>query len=545
MKKPKTGRNEACPCGSGKKYKKCHGFNGSSALGKQAMSPRSDDAIKNRFEEMQATELQRQQQQGLGRQIISWVHKDQRFAVGSRLYYSRAWKTFHDFLISYLPQVMGTEWGNGELQKPFDDRHPIIQWYGWLCDFQKSSITEPGKVHSADMTGAVAAYLSLAYNLYLLAHNVRVQGSLTDRLKDKQQFQGALYETYVAAAFIKAGFEIDFENETDASTTHCEFTAKHGESGRLYSVEAKARQPGKSHSKISSQLYNALKKKAAHRRVVFIDVNVPEAANPKGSMEWLEEALTSLRGREATLTIEGAPAPEAYVFVTNHPYHYNPQAIDFRKSALAEGFKIPDFKLGTAFPSIRDALAARKKHADMFHLMSSLQEHYDIPSTFDGDIPELAFNNKMPRLKIGQKYAIPMSDGTEVVGILTGGTVAESEGYAWCTYALEDGRAGVARFVLTAEELLAYRRHPDTFFGVHYRQPRSSKTPLEMFDFFYETYKNSSHAQLLDFLESSSDYDQLQHLSQEELAIIYCERSVYSMMRSGSFQDQEGVEPKG
>lgn len=24
---PKVGRNDACPCGSGKKYKKCHGVN--------------------------------------------------------------------------------------------------------------------------------------------------------------------------------------------------------------------------------------------------------------------------------------------------------------------------------------------------------------------------------------------------------------------------------------------------------------------------------------------------------------------------------------
>lgn len=509
------------------------------------MSPRFDDAIKHRIEEMQATEIQRQQQQGLGRQIVSWVHKDQRFvAVGSRLYYSKTWKTFHDFLIGYLPQVMGPEWGNDELKKSFDDRHPVIKWYVWLCEFQKASITEPGRVHSADMTGAVAAYLSLAYNLYLLAHNARVQVSLIDRLKDPRQFQGALYETYVAAAFIKAGFEIDFENETDSKTTHCEFTAKHGDSGRQYSVEAKARQPGKSHSKINSQLYKALKKKAAHRRVIFIDVNVPEAAGLKGSFEWLAEALSSLRDKEATLTIEGVPAPEAYVFVTNHPYHYNPKAVDFRKSALAEGFKIPDFKLGSGFSSIRDALAARKKHSDMFHLMASLEQHYDIPSTFDGDNPELAFDNQIPRLKIGQKYIVPMSDGTELVGTLTGATVAESEGCAWCAYTLEDGRAGVVKAALTKEELVAYRRHPDTFFGIYHRQPRSTKTPLEMYDFLYGVYKDSTKEQLLNLLKSSHDYEQLQHLSQDDLAITFCERSVYSMMRSGSFEKPEGTGTK-
>jgi uncharacterized protein YecA (UPF0149 family) len=28
---PKVGRNDPCPCGSGKKYKKCHGAEASSA----------------------------------------------------------------------------------------------------------------------------------------------------------------------------------------------------------------------------------------------------------------------------------------------------------------------------------------------------------------------------------------------------------------------------------------------------------------------------------------------------------------------------------
>ena len=52
-------------------------------------------------------------------------------------------------------------------------------------------ITERGKVHSAPMTGAVAAYFGLAYNLYLVAHNMKVQEILIKRLKGKGQFYGA------------------------------------------------------------------------------------------------------------------------------------------------------------------------------------------------------------------------------------------------------------------------------------------------------------------------------------------------------------------
>ena len=75
------------------------------------------------------------------------------------------------------------------------------------------------------MTGAVAAYLRFAYNLYLVAHNQRIQKRLIERLKDNKQFHGAYYETYVAATFIKAGFDLWFENEDDGSKRHCEFTA--------------------------------------------------------------------------------------------------------------------------------------------------------------------------------------------------------------------------------------------------------------------------------------------------------------------------------
>ena len=42
------------------------------------------------------------------------------------------------------------------------------------------------------------------------------------------------------ALFAKAGFTIEFENEDDSSTSHCEFTATHSITGKQFSVEAKA-----------------------------------------------------------------------------------------------------------------------------------------------------------------------------------------------------------------------------------------------------------------------------------------------------------------
>lgn len=525
--KIKIGRNNACPCGSGKKFKKCCG--GVSV--KQTEPDIINNEIKKKFVEMQALQKQRELQQGLGRPIISLQHKGYRIvAVGNRLYWSKKWKTFHDFLMYYIKAVLGSDRGNDEIAKPFEERHPILQWYHKVCLYQQETIEKPGEIYNAPMIGAVAAYMRLAYNLYLLAHNIKIQTRLIERLKDKGQFNGAYYETYVAAACIKAGFDLEFENENDVSRTHCEFTAICRRTGNKYSVEAKSRQAGKEHAIIRNQLNNALKKEANHKRVVFIDINVPDNGNKEKNIRWLRESLKSLRHNEETLMIKGNPAPEAYVFVTNHPYHYNLDSTHYGWAVLAEGFKIPDFKVDTEYSNIRDALRSRERHADMEQLIKSMKDHYEIPSTFDGEIPEFAFNINISRLRIGQRYVIPSKEGTKVVGELTTACVSEPNKMVYGAYRLMDGRSIIATSPLTDEEFTAYKRHPDTFFGVYIKQGKEAKSPLELFDFFYDGYRNTPKERLLELMKEHTDYESLKKESQKELSIIYCERLVYSVM---------------
>ena len=50
-------------------------------------------------------------------------------------------------------------------------------------------------------------------------------------LRNVEQFYGANYETYVAAAFIKAGFKLKIEDEAKAGSTHVEFDALYPPSG--------------------------------------------------------------------------------------------------------------------------------------------------------------------------------------------------------------------------------------------------------------------------------------------------------------------------
>lgn len=522
----KIGRNDPCPCGSGKKYKKCHGV---SAAQPKALERGSTSEITNRqkSEQQKALEIQRQKQQGLGKPIISTEFKGNRFiAVGNRLHWSDKWKTFHDFLGGYLKFCLGKEWWFKELNKDPEQRHPILTWSQLVWEYTTKHSQIGDKIHTAPMTGALEAYYGLAYSLYLLEHNVELQSKLISRLKNRDQFSGAYYETSVASAIIKAGFDLVLEDETDISTSHCEFTATYRETGKKFSIEAKARHGIHSSPRVGYQLYRALRKRADHQRVVFIELNVPDKASDQELMRFVQELSAHLRELEVRLKINGNPAPEAYVFLTNFPYQYSLESTEFRFFVLAEGFKIPEFNFGLVLPNIREALKIRKKHYEMYQLIKSFHEYSGIPSTFDGKIPELVFGKTETRLIIGEKYVVPDDTGKEVVGELIEATVFNKNAVG--IYKLEDGRSVVVLCPLTKDELSAYQKHPDTFFGVFKPQGRRAKTPLEFFDFLYEVYQKTPKQKLLEFLKDHPDFEKLQDESQEELAIIFCERMAYS-----------------
>lgn len=170
--------------------------------------------------------------------------------------------------------VLGANWGNEELKKPLSDRHPILRWYHHLGQHQRRFITTPGKVHSAIMTGAAAAYLGLAYDLYALDHNAELQKRLIARLKNVGGFPGARYETFVAAAMIRAGFDLEFEDEQDGSSSHCEFTATSKATGRRFSVEAKHRE-----SEANSAAAPGVSVPQPRRTCLSLAPEKPEASN--------------------------------------------------------------------------------------------------------------------------------------------------------------------------------------------------------------------------------------------------------------------------
>ena len=531
----KVGRNDPCPCASGRKFKNCHlGRSQAQAQFGSEISPELEVMIQQQLSQRQAMEKQRQAQQGLGRPIISSQFKEWRFvAVGNQLMYSKKWKTAHDFLFDYVKKTLGSEWGNAEIAKPIEDRHPIMVWYEHLCAYQKKYIGQSGAIKSGPETGATAAYLRLAYDLYCLAHNAKLQEKLIQRLKNKQQFRGALYETVVAACFVRAGFNIEFLDEDDRSTTHCEFVAKHP-SGNRYSVEAKYRHrdeedgaPGK--FKLGRLLVSALKKEADFTRIVFIDLAVPGKSTRADVERLLYGAVGLLSNFERTQFKDNS-LPPAYVVINNQPFGANLDGPAIPSAGIVDSYRIPEFSSRTKFSSFREAYKARKRHADIIDLAESIKQHSSVPSTFDGENPEYAFAEvATPRLIIGKVYELPSPDGP-VSGILCDAVMNEAEKNVTGIYRLQNGRQELYSCPVSDAEIAAYRQHPDTFFGVERTNSIKADDPFELFMFMLNSYQKTPKSKLLELMKDSPDVAQLEKLPHEDLVEIYAERCTNAVL---------------
>lgn len=94
------------------------------------------------------------------------------------------------------------------------------------------------------------------------------------------------------------------------------------------------------------------------------------------------------------------------------------------------------------------------------------------------------------RLLIGNRYLIVTKEAVTVPATLLKATVMELAGKA----------LGICRLVvLTSDELVAERRHPDTFLGIVRTQHRRGESVIELSDGFIESYRNAPRDRLLDF----------------------------------------------
>jgi hypothetical protein len=240
------------------------------------------------------------------------------------------------------------------------------------------------------MTGAQRAFLNLAYNIYLIAHHaepseaeVLVAAFITKLKSDRtDDFIGKRFEAYAAAAFLKAGFTLTYEDESNGRTSHVEFVATYPKSGKKFSVEVKSRNRAPNADggvddvkrlRVGSKLNRALVKNADHTRVVMIEVNIPDVLAGGALNGWPQAALDQIRQAEKAPS-DGTQKPNAYVVVTNHAFHNNLDAVAVGVQAVAAGFRIPDFGPNVAFDRLKDALESEERHREMFALLDSMRD---------------------------------------------------------------------------------------------------------------------------------------------------------------------------
>ncbi len=551
-RKRKIGRNERCPCGSGRKFKHCHG-----TVASNGRAPRLfPKYIEQARTQWQARERVREKQQGLGRPIIAAkVGDEQIVAIGNKLVSSRNWKTFPDFLQDYLKTKLDPAWGNAEIAKPLEQRHTIMQWYEALCHFQRKWVKTPGVPTSTNVVGVLACYFGLAYGLYLLDHNVELQERLLARLKDPGNFQGAYYEILVARALISAGFELTLEDETDKREKHCEFAAVSKATGEKFWIEAKMRGVAgllgrtdadgtKNPSAISSlipQLNGAFKKPAADRRMIFIDLNcemrsdVTEDDRPP----FIAKATERVHRYEREELAEGQ---SAYLFITNMTFHRELEG-PAQMVALPIGVGIPDFNR-SGHMTLYEAYKREQKHADANRVAEGLSSLLSIPSTFDGSLPGVTLHGERPPVVIGQTYNFEGAgeDGGDMIATVTDAIVMDTD--QTVTIAVHDkanDKAYLLKEKMSDAQFADYRNHPDAYFGQVRHVPTVSKTPYEFFCALMRIHSDWPRDNLLGRLKLPEA--DAAHLSDEEVCALYCERLVAG---SGAFESQGGVlVPKG
>lgn len=228
------------------------------------------------------------------------------------------------------------------------------------------------------------------------------------------------------------------------------------------------------------------------------------------------------------------------MFITNYPDQYRLDEPNLLSVVVFLGYKIPDYGEGAKFASIRAALRAREKHIEMFDLKKSMAEHYSIPCTFDGELPSTLFgDDKTPPLRIGQLYLVPDSSGKEVEAALMDAVVIAAEKKVYGVYRTAVGANIIATSPITTAELQDYQRHPDTFFGVYREKGRKVDNAIDIFDFFYATYKHTPRERLLEFIKDAPELDHFKKLPDNELAEAVCERWTYNAMKDHVSQTKE------
>jgi hypothetical protein len=214
------------------------------------------------------------------------------------------------FFPTYLQRLLPSTWL--EVQEGLQDseKHPLARWLSEFRAFLlRFSELDDDRAFRDVLNANATTLIVVGYDMYSLDRDRKLQSSLISRLTEAVSFQGALHEISVAATMIRAGFDIEFEDELDSSRKHPEFVATHRKSGIRVAVEAKSihragvlgsrsgnppptvstARPHKMAAQVCGQVERALPKAHDHPLYVFVDLNLPPEVIDAHAEAFVEE----------------------------------------------------------------------------------------------------------------------------------------------------------------------------------------------------------------------------------------------------------------
>jgi hypothetical protein len=332
------GRNDPCWCGSGKKYKKCHldsdaeGLREARAALPEAMTKFAENAARQ-----ERIERTLREQYGIFVNYVAPAQYQGRkvWAIGSRLYTDNPPnQTFSEFLVAVLAGTFGETWLTAQNAFPPEEQHFVRRAYTDYAHWQRRESEgrppDADGLWSATPDGWTTYLISLAFDIASLIHTASLPEPLLNRLRNRDQYQGARYEIAVAAIFARLGCEIEWIDDRQASDQkHPEFYARRD--AITLAVEAKSRHrqgvihaPGERldekalRGDVQGLYKSALEKEVGDMPfIIFIDLNAPPSPGTIGfETKWAQDIRKWL-----PLEDDGAGSYRSLCF-TNFSPHY-------------------------------------------------------------------------------------------------------------------------------------------------------------------------------------------------------------------------------
>ncbi len=273
-----------------------------------------------------------------GQLVPSIIHQGHRIrVVRNQIYRLRPTETFHEFLINIVKWIVGEPWYKDQLALPAAERHQALHWIVAQAERCRMYVGDDrfkdGDAYAIPPTGDELSLIALGYDLLHLQHRGDLPPPLVERLKNRAEFQGALYEIAIAATFVRAGLEIKFIH--DKSKKHPEFLAHDRGTGIQIAVEAKSRRrPGVLHEPGEIDEVKALRGDVENLAneafaqapggcpfMIFIDVNVPPVPGiPFHERAWFQDVWAAMQALQAPTPEK--PADFNGLFLTTFPFHW-------------------------------------------------------------------------------------------------------------------------------------------------------------------------------------------------------------------------------